>query len=221
MKYIVVDLEMNPIQSKLKQERKICKNEIIQIGAVCLNEDYDEIAEFKTYVCPQINPVVINRIRKLTHITTEMVQGAPDFQRAMAMFFEWCGSFEGEVQIFQWSKNDYDQIRKEMILKHYELCGREAEFMKEEWMDLQDEFDRLTGFKRVQSLSTALNLMCCDFRGKQHDALDDARNEAMLLKELRTSGEIRLAEIAKAMEETTFTFTLADVLDLSGLKLSA
>lgn len=45
MKYIVVDLEMNPIQSKLKQERKICKNEIIQIGAVCLNEDYDEIEE--------------------------------------------------------------------------------------------------------------------------------------------------------------------------------
>ena len=87
--------------------------------------------------------------------------------------------------------------------------------------DLQDEFDRLTGFKRVQSLSTALNLMCCDFRGKQHDALDDARNEAMLLKELRTSGESRLAEIAKAMEETTFTFTLADVMDLSGLKLSA
>ena len=76
---------MNPIQSKLKQERKICKNEIIQIGAVCLNEEYDEI----------------------------------------------------EVEIFQWSKNDYDQIRKEMTLKQYEPSGKEAEFMKEEWMDLQ------------------------------------------------------------------------------------
>ena len=37
MKYIVVDLEMNPIAKSYKEQRKQCRKEIIQIGAVALD----------------------------------------------------------------------------------------------------------------------------------------------------------------------------------------
>ena len=43
MKHIVIDLEMNALDKKFKDERIICGSEIIQIGAVLLDEQYQEI----------------------------------------------------------------------------------------------------------------------------------------------------------------------------------
>ena len=42
MIYVFVDFEMNMIDSEYKKEKKICKSEIIEIGAVKLDEDYNE-----------------------------------------------------------------------------------------------------------------------------------------------------------------------------------
>ena len=42
MKYIVVDFEMNPVSRTYKEQKAICTNEIIQIGAVLLDENYQE-----------------------------------------------------------------------------------------------------------------------------------------------------------------------------------
>ena len=38
MKYVVIDLEMNPIASVYMAERTICKLEVIEIGAILLDE---------------------------------------------------------------------------------------------------------------------------------------------------------------------------------------
>ena len=48
MKYVFVDFEMNLIDSEHGQEKKICKSEIIEIGAVKLDDNYDEIDSFQT-----------------------------------------------------------------------------------------------------------------------------------------------------------------------------
>ena len=45
MKYIVIDLEMNPIAAVHKTERETCKLEVIEIGAVLLDENYQEIGK--------------------------------------------------------------------------------------------------------------------------------------------------------------------------------
>ena len=54
MKYIVIDLEMNKI-ARSSEARKICKSEIIEIGAVMLDENLQEIGNFRTYVKPEYN----------------------------------------------------------------------------------------------------------------------------------------------------------------------
>ena len=79
MKYVVVDLEMNPLSKEYVEERKQCRSEVIQIGAVALDERYQEIGSFKTLVKPQYNSVIVPKIKKLTGITTSMVQEAPVF----------------------------------------------------------------------------------------------------------------------------------------------
>ena len=38
MKYVIVDLEMNPVSDEYPNERKVSKLETIQIGAVLLDE---------------------------------------------------------------------------------------------------------------------------------------------------------------------------------------
>ena len=53
MKHIVVDLEMNTLAKQFKEEKSICGSEIIQIGAVLLDENYQEIGSFHTLVRPQ------------------------------------------------------------------------------------------------------------------------------------------------------------------------
>lgn len=58
MKYIIIDLEMNPLSKEFREERRICRNEIIQIGAVALDENYQEVGSFKTFVKPQFNEMI-------------------------------------------------------------------------------------------------------------------------------------------------------------------
>ena len=79
MKHIVIDLEMNTLNNQFKDEKRICNREIIQIGAVLLDEQYQEIGYFNTLVKPQYNERIERKFEKLTGITTEMVRHAPTF----------------------------------------------------------------------------------------------------------------------------------------------
>ena len=87
MKYVVIDLEMNPIASIYKTERTTCKFEVIEIGAVLLDEAYQEIGSFVTLVKPYFNSRIEKRYEKLTGIKTEMIESAPCFEDALDMFF--------------------------------------------------------------------------------------------------------------------------------------
>ena len=81
MIYVFVDFEMNMIDSEYKKEKKICKSEIIEIGAVKLDEDYNEIDSFKSYVKPAYGTMA-SRIIKLTGITDDMVEHMAIFRLA-------------------------------------------------------------------------------------------------------------------------------------------
>ena len=133
MKYIVVDLEMNPLSKEYYEERKQCRNEIIQIGAVVLDENYQEIGCFKTLVKPQYNEIITKKIEKLTGITTAMVQDAPAFEDAIHQFFSWCASINDVIEIHQWSTSDYLQVYQELCLKQIILNSKEQMLM-DGWM---------------------------------------------------------------------------------------
>ena len=223
MKYIVIDLEMNPLPQKFKKERKICKNEIIQIGAVCLNENLQEVNHFMTYVHPGFSNEISVFIQDLTHITTGMVQGAPRFPQAIQMFFQWCYCLDDELHFLQWSDTDYLQICKEMKLNRYIVRDIEKNFMDTEWTDLQVKFGERLGKERLTSLSEALMLMGMDFKGHQHNALTDARNEAEVWRILHDPKECdaKLGIAMEAMQDTPLAFTIADAIDLNSLELTA
>lgn len=184
MKHIIVDLEMNPIEKHYYEERLLCNMEIIEIGAVALDEQYSEIDSFKVYVKPQYNTKIEKKITKITNITTEMVSSSSIFEDALKSFLFWCNSFKDDLCIYQWSESDLEQILKEMQLKGITLSQAEHSLLKE-WADFQKEFGEKLNLTNAVSLKNAVMYAGVDFEGKEHDALCDARNTATLLKIVR------------------------------------
>lgn len=173
MVHIFVDYEMNEINKEYKEQRLICKREIIEIGAVKLDEDGQEIDSFTQYVKPQFGQIT-DYYANLTGITNEKVAGEPNFLEAMKRFYDWIGN--GEYTIYSWSDSDSIQISREAALK--EENDPRLTRMLECWVDYQVEFGRLLGIEKKVGLKDAVHAIGEQFEGRQHDALWDARNTA-------------------------------------------
>ena len=177
MKYIVLDLEMNGVPKDNKEAFESSHMEIIEIGAVALDEDYREIDSFLTYVKPRFNEIIEPRYEEMTGISTAMVKDAPGFEVAFEQFFRWCIDLDKEYEIITWSSNDEMQIRHDMKQNKYQMSNEVKQFMNG-WKDFQKIMGEMLGLERVLSLEKAIELMGLDFQGRQHDALNDARNTA-------------------------------------------
>lgn len=222
MKYIVIDLEMNPIAAVHKTERETCKLEIIEIGAVLLDENYQEIGSFVTLVKPRFNSRIERRYEKLTGIKTEMVESAPFFEDALDMFFGWCNRVPDEIQIIQWSENDFVQFSKEIQMKNILLSDQNQKYMDSPWLDFQAEYGHTLGLERSISLKDAVMYAGEDFCGRQHDALVDARNTAELFAIVRdeTKCEKALQHVIEALKPKN-NLSIGDLFDFSAFSLSA
>lgn len=221
MKYIVIDLEMNAIAQEYVEEREHCKMEVIEIGAVLLDENYQEIGSFVTLAKPQYNTRIEKRYEKLTGIKTGMVELAPYFSEALNMFFQWCDSVSGNSQIIQWSENDYLQISREIALKNIFLSERDKGYMENSWFNLQEEYGQILGVDRNLSLKDAVMYAGKDFMGRQHDALIDARNTAELLSIVRDEVKCKKA-LRYVMEvlKPKRNISLGELFDFSKLSLA-
>ena len=218
MKHIVVDIEMNPMRQK-SEARRICTNETIEIGAVMLDDNLQEIAAFRTYVKPEYNEGIVRKISRLTGITDEMVEYAPRFNEAFRMFTNWCMGTGDEVTIYAWSETDYNQIIKEITLKEYQVTEEEKALLAEPWSDFQEEFDAHLGFERKLSLKVALDMAGIAFEGREHDALDDARNTAELLQIFKDKElfNATLRKIKEFMEPSSIGSSIGELIDFSAL----
>ncbi|MBP3806183.1 MAG: exonuclease domain-containing protein [Oribacterium sp.] len=216
MKHIVVDLEMNTIRRR-DEARRICGFETIEIGAVMLDDNLQEIASFRTYVKPEHCDGIAKNISRLTGITDDMLVNAPKFNEALRMFTNWCLGPGDDVTVYAWSDSDYDQISKEMVLKQYEESRDEAAVLGNVWSDFQKEFDTHLGFDRQLSLKMALDMAGVDFSGREHDALDDARNTEELLHIFRDEELFgkTLRMIKEVMEPSKIGNTMGELFDFS------
>ena len=216
MKHIVVDLEMNTIRRK-SEARKIWNMETIEIGAVMLDDNLEEIASFRTYVKPEFNDCIERKITRLTGITDDMVKNAPSFSEALKMFTNWCLGTNDDVTIYAWSESDYMQISNEMLLKNYQVSENEKDLLLNEWSDFQHEFDSHLGFQKQVSLKMALDMAGVDFFGRVHDALDDARNTAELLHIFRDRNlfDLTLRKIKEYMEPSSAASSMGELFDFS------
>ena len=217
MNYIIVDFEMNSVARGYKEERKICRMEIIEIGAVIMDENFLVLGEFKTLVKPQYNDSIGKTYETLTGISTHMVKDAPTFAIAYEMFVSWCESYGKEYEVYAWSENDYNQLVAEMKLKGY--CNKEKMNPLLKWFDFQKEYTEKLGLERIISLKKAMNYAGVDFKGHMHDALCDAKNTAELFAIVRDEERCNkvLKAVMDAFKPKNVSGTLGDMIDFGSL----
>ena len=75
--YIVLDLEATC------DDKTQIQNEIIEIGAVKLDENLKKIAEFQIFIKPNLNPQLTDFCKELTKIEQTDVDGAVGFKEAL------------------------------------------------------------------------------------------------------------------------------------------
>ena len=173
---IFIDLEMNTTDTRLVRRKKL-KNEVIEIGAVRMDDAFHPLDRFRIFVRPQYNGVIERKIYKLTGISNGAVSDAVSLPEALDALEAWCGS-DG-YEIYAWSTSDLCQLRKECGFK-----GIDSVFLDEmvQWHDFQEDFRQMLGEKTILSLSNAMHRAGLEPEGSLHDASWDAYNSARLME---------------------------------------
>ena len=177
MHYVILDMEWDSAYHKL---HKRFVNQILQIGAVKLDENFNIVDIFDVTVKSSICKKVSNRFTELTGITKEMMLEGISLSEAVEQYNEWIG--EDTVTI-TWSNSDLYTIaeNEKYLLKN-------QKFKIDKYLDLQkfiqDEL-RILGheIKSQISLSHAAELLGITTDGYDlHTAKDDSLLSAALLK---------------------------------------
>ncbi|MEE1086528.1 MAG: 3'-5' exonuclease [Schaedlerella sp.] len=173
--YLVIDLEMCMVKGSAKKKMKGEKQEIIQIGAVMLDQKHRIIDEFSSFVKPEYGKVD-EFIENLTGITQDVVDQAPILRSVLMKFADWIG--ERQATVLSWSDSDYHQLQNEMRVK--KIKHHKIQDLLDGWVDFQRSFDQMLGLKNQYALEDAMNISRLQAMGRMHDGLCDAYNTARL-----------------------------------------
>lgn len=212
---LIIDLEMNsPV--KLEQSDFNSLREIIEIGAVLLNDSNNEIGRFQSYIKPTLSKIT-NKITRITNITNEDVKDAPYLEEALdklSNFIEKHTTID-KICLYTWSDNDTYILNKEIEYKSIE--NKLINHLITYYVDVQDEFNKKINFENRINLAKALELIGEDFEGVAHGALADAFNTARIYKYMQNDEKVKklLDEINKTMACEELTTSLGNIFDFS------
>ncbi len=182
MQFIVMDLEWNNTYAK-KANGYI--NEIIEIGAVKLDDDIETVDTFSSIIRSQIGKKLRGSVKRLTHLTNDDINTGMPFTKAFSLFRKWIGS--EETVIFTWGDGD---IR--VLLDNFKyLNGIKVIPFLDSYCDLQKCFQKYcNGTKGQQTgLLAAAEILGIDPEMYiHHRALGDSMLTAEILKRIYKTG---------------------------------
>ncbi|MDA0303856.1 MAG: exonuclease domain-containing protein [Bacteroidetes bacterium] len=169
--FIIYDLEATCWRSRAPKQV-----EVIEIGAVKVNESLQIIDEFCVFIKPKLHPKISPFCTELTSITQRDVDGAPPFDEAAEAFEDWIAPQEVRTVLMSWGEFDKRQLlsdgklhQVDMPWLRYHAC-------------LQHHYSKWKGSKNQIGLKSALELEGLSYSGTQHRAIEDARNMARLFQ---------------------------------------
>jgi 3'-5' exoribonuclease 1 len=168
--YLVIDLEAT-CDDGHRMPRE--ETEIIEIGAVLLDEELRAVDEWQTFVRPLIHPTLTPFCTKLTSIAQAQVDGAPRFAEAIAALAAYLA---GRTPLFcSWGDYDRAQLAREAERNGVALP------LGSEHLNVKEAFKQRVGDGKPRGVGQALKYAGLRFEGTAHRGIDDARNIARLL----------------------------------------
>ncbi len=168
MNYIILDMEWNQAfdHTKVIQSPVILHGEVIQIGAVKVDEDFNLVDTLKINIAPKYYKKMNRRVQKITGITNEQLAKGEKFPQAVARFKEWCGE---EFRFITWG---FDDVA--MLADNLTLHGLDSKWGSD-YINLQLIYRDQVDNERTQwALSDAVEKLQIPLDAQVHDAMNDA-----------------------------------------------
>lgn len=178
MQYVVIDLEWNGSYSKKAHGYF---NEIIEIGAVKLDEDMQIVDTWRAAIRPVVSKKLSDIVTDLTNITPEELEDGTTFSSMVSQFRRFAG--QEPTAVLTWSTTDLVVLMENC---RYFFGSDQLPVMRY-YMDLQAYTQRrleLTGGQQL-GLSKAGELLSVPAEDiSLHRALDDSLLSAKILQQI-------------------------------------
>lgn len=172
-----MDLEWNNAYMK---STKNFINEIIEIGAVKLNEQLEIVDTYSELIKPAVSKKLRTRIKDLTHITNEDVLAGKPLEEAVSQFEEWVGE---DALFMTWGDTD---VRTMLTNFKCFLKKDKIDFIKK-YADLQRFCQCFINMENVQQAGLSYAAECLQIDAEKyphHRALDDSLLSAECFKKV-------------------------------------
>lgn len=181
MNYIFYDLEFN--QNNINTPNNISVSqlpfEIIQIGALKLNESLEVISTFNELIRPTVYNDINPYVENITKITKDMLAECDTFAIIYNKFIEFIG--DEDLVLCVWGKADLKEFIRN--IKFNNLC---TEIFPTKYIDVQkhaSKFFKLSKGTQI-GLKTAVELLNIEFQENFHNAFYDAFYTAEIYKKI-------------------------------------
>ena len=176
MNLVVLDLEWNQAMSSKSEVFNHLpihlRGEIIEIGAVKLNDDLSLGEEFTVDVKPVYFRRMHYKVKKITGFDKERLALGLSFPEAMEKLRQWCGD---DVTFLTWGWDDQGIFEQNIIIHDLDWDWISG------WVNLQMIYNLQTGGdKNQKSLAAAMEHFEIEQTRIAHDALGDAYNTALV-----------------------------------------
>ncbi|MBE6047820.1 MAG: exonuclease domain-containing protein [Clostridium sp.] len=180
MNYIVFDLEFNQKHPDNKNlESPDLNFEIIQIGAIKLDNALNTLCTFNELVKPTVFSTIHPYVQKLTNITIDMVTQSNNFKKVFDKFIEFIGS--DDYTLIVWGTGDLRELFRNMEFHQIPCSNLQAKYI-----DIQSYASSYFNYPRGNKigLKNATNLLTIDIEKDFHNAFNDAYYTAKVFKSL-------------------------------------
>lgn len=176
MEYIILDLEWNQSFQGKDFENKDLPFEIIEMGAVKLDEQLNICSEFSQIIKPQIYKKIHFKIKELTSLKETDLEEGRDFTDVIKDFISWCGT---DYIFCTWGPSDLTELQRNM--KFYQM---EKPFVFPLiYYDIQKLFSIYYEDRKVRrSLEYVVDFLNIELSDSFHRAFSDAHYTAQVLK---------------------------------------
>ena len=171
-----MDLEWNQSPYGKENGNKLIPFEIIEIGAVKLDEELNIVDTFSSLVYPVVYNELHYIIKDLTGFTMKKLKKGKPFTEVASNFMKWCGD---DYIFCTWGSLDVTELQRN--LSYYRLPLPKAPVY---YYDLQKIFNLIydNGDKSTRSLEYAVNHLKLEKNNAFHRALDDAKYAACVMQ---------------------------------------
>lgn len=181
MNYIVFDLEFNQSfdfkTGSAAKSNPECPFEIIQIGAVKLNSDFENIGEFNQYIKPVIYKRIHPYVEKITGIKQSDLEGGSPFSEVFSKFSDFMDV--SEDILCSWGGDDVKSLYRNV--KYHKLTSAK---MPDRYINIQGFATSYLKYDpgRAIGLKNAVELLNLEIGANFHNALNDAVYTAEIFK---------------------------------------